>query len=738
MVYRFTKFVIICAVCIWCTNGRAQIGSDFVRQFGRIIQTLPNQMPFPNRLPLSVRPSIDCNSVRGPTANPVAVILCSGPDGAAADWDLNSTLWAALGSLGDVQQKSFDKEQEDWRTWLNTRCKLTTAAFISDQQRLCAINEFHLRASVLRARLSGDALSESKLTAEQHALIQNALIRRNFLALPPDGEFGPSTRQAIRSFQASEGADQSGFLTQSQIAKFFASDASRPSSLPSGRPVLSGQESALLMARLRQFWVLPEPTNGGSENSIVQVRLRLSRNGSLLSPPQVISAGGSQRYFAAVNAALNAIKRAQPFDMLSSENYEAWQELTLTFDPLSLAAPPTKQIEASALSQSDSQPAKSGTASETKQETRQEARSETKPEPTPGVKPEIATGPWSAASGSQTSEGPVAASKEKSAPRSTSVTDSYDGTVLFFIGFAFFAVRAGYYARKAEKNLILERFNLSTQDEGTLRSYEVELKKYVLRMKAIFEEADRDDLKVNLDGTFHRGSKKGQRFNTELETLLPQIEALKASIGVLGTTPLRNLRSWSCARTSLFSSVSLLLFLIIWHFQILPLSVGSLIIFALIAAAVDRCFRSLVPAMLESRQQGIDKFRGRWDAYDNIDRWVDEQIDEAQSYSSHEENSSSKANDHAHTKDDYKKEQARNDRNFDDGQRSRSWWVVLGISANATLEEIKAAWRKKVKEFHSDRLKGIEGLSPEFQTFADQKLAEINQAYEQATAQFKV
>jgi hypothetical protein len=57
------------------------------------------------------------------------------------------------------------------------------------------------------------------------------------------------------------------------------------------------------------------------------------------------------------------------------------------------------------------------------------------------------------------------------------------------------------------------------------------------------------------------------------------------------------------------------------------------------------------------------------------------------------------------------------------------WWEVLETSERATLEEVKAAYRAKVRKYHPDR---VNDLAREFQELADRKMKEVNQAYELA------
>jgi hypothetical protein len=62
-------------------------------------------------------------------------------------------------------------------------------------------------------------------------------------------------------------------------------------------------------------------------------------------------------------------------------------------------------------------------------------------------------------------------------------------------------------------------------------------------------------------------------------------------------------------------------------------------------------------------------------------------------------------------------------------EQHRPWWQVLEISEKSTAEDVKSAYRAKIKQYHPDR---VMGLAKEFQELADRKTKEINGAYRQA------
>ena len=196
-------------------------------------------------------PSFDCSHG---VNSALAIILCSTPEAAQADWDLASAYWAF--STDDRDQTAFGQS-------MNQRCALPrqeTAeervgrAFAQDVGRRiwsytppvpgpqpitqnhvrCVVAAFHNRAAMLRSKLKGDALAESKLSPEEHMQIQAGLIEKGFLrnrfrdyGANADGQFGPNTRAAIKDFQRSIGARETGFLSYDQRMALIESPQER-------------------------------------------------------------------------------------------------------------------------------------------------------------------------------------------------------------------------------------------------------------------------------------------------------------------------------------------------------------------------------------------------------------------------------------------------------------------------------------------------------------------------------
>src|SRR4029077_20627227 len=115
-------------------------------------------------------------------------------------------------SLPQDERQDFDQAQQRWLDALNQTCGNRPRS----QQILCVLLAYHSRAAGYRSQLNENAVAESRLTPEQHAKIQQSLVKLGFLDDTPDGEFRPNTRTAIKKFQAQSGADEAGFLTPKQ------------------------------------------------------------------------------------------------------------------------------------------------------------------------------------------------------------------------------------------------------------------------------------------------------------------------------------------------------------------------------------------------------------------------------------------------------------------------------------------------------------------------------------------
>ena len=95
---------------------------------------------------------------------------------------------------------------------------------------------------------------------------------------------------------------------------------------------LSQSEIDALRARLMALWSPPVGVQDPNE-LIVNVTIKLRRDGRLAAPPFARVNGRSVAAMASRDSAVRAVLTGQPFDMLKPEHYDNWKEIELTFDP---------------------------------------------------------------------------------------------------------------------------------------------------------------------------------------------------------------------------------------------------------------------------------------------------------------------------------------------------------------------------------------------------------------------
>lgn len=62
----------------------------------------------------------------------------------------------------------------------------------------------------------------------------------------------------------------------------------------------------------------------------------------------------------------------------------------------------------------------------------------------------------------------------------------------------------------------------------------------------------------------------------------------------------------------------------------------------------------------------------------------------------------------------------------DEQVSSASWCAVLGVAGDASVDQVRSAYRTLIRKYHPDK---VANLGPEFMTIADAKTREINAAY---------
>jgi hypothetical protein len=94
---------------------------------------------------------------------------------------------------------------------------------------------------------------------------------------------------------------------------------------------MSVNEIDALRARIAQCWS-PPPGGLGAGQIVVQIRLQLNEDGTLVGYPTVANSGSSPFFQAAADSAVRAVYQCQPY-ALPSDKYALWRDMILNFDP---------------------------------------------------------------------------------------------------------------------------------------------------------------------------------------------------------------------------------------------------------------------------------------------------------------------------------------------------------------------------------------------------------------------
>lgn len=78
-----------------------------------------------------------------------------------------------------------------------------------------------------------------------------------------------------------------------------------------------------------------------------------------------------------------------------------------------------------------------------------------------------------------------------------------------------------------------------------------------------------------------------------------------------------------------------------------------------------------------------------------------------------------------------KPEQDKNSKNDFEQEMAedQDWYVVLGVSRNASIDEVQTAYKSLIRQYHPDK---VASLGEELRTLAERKSKAINVAYKQA------
>lgn len=94
---------------------------------------------------------------------------------------------------------------------------------------------------------------------------------------------------------------------------------------------MSLSELDALRAQISPCWSPPIGVQGAAD-LIVQLRLALNLDGTLMRPPEILTRGSGLAFLAAADSARRAVLRCQPYE-LPADKYDAWRDIKVNFDP---------------------------------------------------------------------------------------------------------------------------------------------------------------------------------------------------------------------------------------------------------------------------------------------------------------------------------------------------------------------------------------------------------------------
>jgi hypothetical protein len=272
-----------------------------------------------------------------------------------------------------------------------------------------------------------------------------------------------------------------------------------------------------------------------------------------------------------------------------------------------------------------------------------------------------------------------------------------------------------------------------TKDEADeLSIIEEKLKLVGLGLSEISERGAH--LKKNVDGTFHRGSKLGVVLNEKVEKFVDLEEQLQARAVQLRQALRERLDTWKrlASLRFAFRLTTAVYGLFIFLTYILNLSenssstgnsLGNFIVQHLVLGDPNRglygrtLFSALACAIIFSLGykvrrlwlEGVEQFSSaespdndgysEFDIVDTLNQWNEHRAGDSKGES-----------------------------------YTGSWYEILGVSPQASADEINAAWRVKMRRNHPDR---VAELDPEFRMLAEERSKRLNRAREEGLRRFE-
>ena len=97
------------------------------------------------------------------------------------------------------------------------------------------------------------------------------------------------------------------------------------------KQILTARDVDAIKVQMRRCWTIP----AGAANAhklVVRIKVFLDVDGNMIAPPKLLNRSTGRFFRIAVENAMRALNRCQPFQM-PPEKYESWREMILIFNP---------------------------------------------------------------------------------------------------------------------------------------------------------------------------------------------------------------------------------------------------------------------------------------------------------------------------------------------------------------------------------------------------------------------
>jgi uncharacterized protein YecT (DUF1311 family) len=218
-----------------------------------------------------------------------------------------------------VEKPSFDCAQ----------AKSAAATLICADAELATLDgELGVAFRKRKAQIPGS--DQSKLVAEQLAWIRDRNARCEL-----NGKNGAATAAlaSAKPCMATAIQERIGFFSQAESSNADAAMGAATAPVAT----LAQSEINALRARLMALWAPPPEVNRNPGKFVITISIKLTRDRRLAGTPVVLTNGDGTLFAAARDSALQAVIKAQPYDMLLDANYGAWKEIEFSFDPREVA-----------------------------------------------------------------------------------------------------------------------------------------------------------------------------------------------------------------------------------------------------------------------------------------------------------------------------------------------------------------------------------------------------------------